>query len=372
MAGTTRPSRVAVVLAAIVIGLATGCRAGLDETLGDYERSVARALGTPEVEAYEPTPLAPPRPRERRLPVESERIGVFDFLSLQGCRLGELAGLRNSPMGRVMEDTRRLAYEIEVRTAADACLIGLEEPRRGRLAALVETKREALPRHLWNATLGGEELESFLSPSPPSALRTGSGLAALREIQRILEAGVDQADDARRLEQALAELTRAEPIGPQLRALDRARHSLEGVARIVLTAPAEACEVPQVRLSRAFQESYLAAVQPAIAAVDQQALPVLMALEEIVGQLIRDVTVPPETRRYLERVLAVSGSDSLWARYRASLRLHAAALEPVLRSCGVLPPIAASTSPGLAASTSQGLVASTRQGLVASTSPARN
>ena len=88
-----KAARVRSLLAVLVLG-ASGCGApGSLERLDRYHERVREALGTSAPASY----VAGERflPRRRALPVRDERIGLLSFLSLQGCRLGELAGYRN-------------------------------------------------------------------------------------------------------------------------------------------------------------------------------------------------------------------------------------------------------------------------------------
>ena len=42
--------------------------------------------------------------------LSNREVSLFEFLALRGCRLGELAGDRNSQLGRVMVPSRQLIY----------------------------------------------------------------------------------------------------------------------------------------------------------------------------------------------------------------------------------------------------------------------
>lgn len=331
-----------------LLALATlGCGGNLEGALGEYEEAVVRALGATSAPVlgassapvpYPARSLVPPRRRERRLPVdEGDRIGVLDFLSLQGCRLGELAGFRNSPMGRVMEDTRRLVYELDVAAAGAACLADLEGPRRERLAALLDAKREQLPRHLWNATLGGEEFAAFLSPSPAAGPRSGNAARSLRRIRSLLAGGLESPAAGRELESALADLARSKPLGPELRTLDRIGHALDAISGRLAAHPVKGCAAVEVRLTRAFQNSYLNAVQPLTIPIDRVVSGLLEPLAEITQAARAGQALPEPTVLYLAEVLSPTAPESVWVRYRTALRRHAAAWEPVLRTCGVLP-----------------------------------
>jgi hypothetical protein len=161
--------------------------------LDDYRTRMGRVLDV------DPGPLASPelspwpRTRDRTLAIPAKRINLIEFLRLHRCDLGALVGARSSPLGRVMEPSRRLRYEIRFLRRADACLQRLEaQPdaveEAARLATIVATKRAGLGPVIWNATLGDESLAaSHALSTPPLAPATarGAGREAIGALQRL-------------------------------------------------------------------------------------------------------------------------------------------------------------------------------------------
>lgn len=161
--------------------------------LDDYRTRMGRVLEVDPGPLARPA-LAPwPRARERTLEPPVQRINLLEFLRLQRCDLGELIGARSSPLGRVMEPSRRLRYEIRFLRRADACLERLEgqpdaEQQAQALAVIVATKRAGLGPVIWNATLGDDALASSHALSTPALApdrARGAGRGATGALQRL-------------------------------------------------------------------------------------------------------------------------------------------------------------------------------------------
>ncbi|MGH0038272.1 MAG: DUF3080 family protein [Myxococcota bacterium] len=323
--------------------LATGCGAPDVVSRVDAYHAAVHATVAAEVTGLGPRRGAParersfPRLRERRLDVGDERIGLLDFLSLQGCRLGELAGHRNSPLGRVMVGTRRLAYEVDVLLAGEACLEGLDREPRLRLGALLERKRRELPRHVWNALWTDSELDPYLSREAPPAPDDWDayGTWALVELARSLDT-LGSVRDARAIEATLGELRRAAPAGGLLRAVDAVGHHLGSVAELLGALDTPGCRGATRRLARIFQTTYLD-LQPELARLDRRGAEVIEALAGLYTASAAEVEAPPSMARYHREQLGLEGDEALFARYRRAVARHARAWEAPLRACGLLP-----------------------------------
>ncbi|MEM7410424.1 MAG: DUF3080 family protein [Myxococcota bacterium] len=334
--GLARPARLALV--ALGVGLAAACSPGLDEHLRSYHAEVCRWTDGPCDPGDPVLTTALPGRRNRVVEVPASEVRFFDFLSLQGCRLGELAGYRNSPLGRVMPATRRYRYEAEVHAAGRTCLDSLEDGTRDRLASLIADKEAALPLHRWNAVWTSEEFEAYWSLASPVGRRAPADRAAplLARVTVLATQPHHPPEAAVELEDLVAQLARTAPVGPRLRALDEARHHLSRVAQRLEGFPGEGCPVPAVRLVRTFQGAYLQGVQPALSRVDREVAGLAEPLAALAVALPPPTSLPDAMTDYLRETLG-PGESSLWHRYREALRVHARAWQPLLQECGVLP-----------------------------------
>ena len=356
--------RIAVLLVAALLG--AGCAPpSAPERLRTYRERVDAILGRP-------TPAAPvtagvlPRRRERVLPAGDHRIGVFDFLAVQRCGLGALAGERTSPLGQVMPPPHRLVHEHRVQVVGRACLPELDPERRAELAAVLEAKRLELPIHRWNAVWGAGELERVLSVAggraagPPDD--AAEALATLASALQAMDGGVETAQG---VANALAGLRRVPPVGRLIRDLAAVASELAAVADGVETVETGPCRHERVALAHAFERLYVP-VQTSLVELDRRSHDVLGALDAI-----HAATAPAlgEARDPLADVAARTfslGPEGLRARSRDAIRRHAAAWGPILRTCGVLPdPADAAPGQGAAApgaSSSGGNVTETGMG----------
>ncbi len=337
VARARRAIRVATVAVALLAASACGAPE-LTDLLERYRERVEQSSGSVVV-LEDAGPPRLPRPRERVLPTADLRMGALDFLALQGCGLGSLAGFRNSPLGRVMVPTRRLVYELSVLDVGHVCAAELEPPRRERIEALLAAKRDELPVHLWNAVWGDSELARYLAAGRAPGLDAADGddLASLASLRRRLEEPLDGAATGEAIETALAPLRDEEPLGATLHALDAAGRVFDAVRRVLDQVDEVGCGTQRAKLTRAFQQTYLP-LQPPLAPLDRRAADALPELDRIFrASAERLDTTPASMRHYHEVVLDPDAPGGLWQRYRAATLAHAAAWGPTLRACGMLP-----------------------------------
>ncbi len=320
--------------------LALGCTSDFEQRIADYHASVREAVGAGTAgPPAPPADTAPPRRRLVRFEVESPTMGIFDLLALQGCRLGELAGYRNSPMGRVMPPTRRLRYEVEVLEVGHRCLEGTGESRRAKLEAMLAAKRQDLPRHLWNALWTTEEVEALLTATqaPMARVALADAEPPLLRVAHLVDGELREVGDAVSLEEALAQLRHVEPLGLALRRLDTLTRGLDAVSTLVAAHGRGGCGATEGRLAAAFRTQYLMGVQPDALRIDRGVGSVLEALAILYERSQAGLPLDEDVRRYHEQVLSPTAPEGVWSRYRTALRVHAAAWEPTLRTCDVLP-----------------------------------
>lgn len=116
-------------LCGIILLLLAGCdsrfvpKDHLDQYLADLKRSKYIELS----DITSPSWTGYPALRNRLQPLSEFDIGLLDFLSLQRCELGYLAGKRNSVLGRVMTHSQRFLYEVNIIRAIESCQIGSDD-----------------------------------------------------------------------------------------------------------------------------------------------------------------------------------------------------------------------------------------------------
>lgn len=328
----------------IVACLLAGCGpVPVEEAMTRYRESVEKALG-PEGslhgrDAEEVPSIRLPRRRLRRIEVGDQRIGPIDFLATLGCPLSELVGARNGSLGKVLEPTRRLAHELSVVSAGQACLATLGDARAKRLAQRLDAKRRDLGAHVWNAVWLDEDFERFLGSGPRAWIGGKSSTDAAWQLARAAAALTRTAPeeiDVDALETALAELRDDPGMGSVWRDLDHVQRELGRVAELVTLAVEPSCEARSRRLQRVLHERYLP-FQRRLGALDRQGRALLEPLDALYRSSSAWVEVPEQMRHFAERVLDTESSDGLWLRYRDALRRHAEAWGPLSARCGLLP-----------------------------------
>lgn len=350
-----------VLFAAIGALLGAGCRQPTPaDRLSYYREGVEEVLGQAAAQGVEEgtargiapgpgdgSPLAPeqasasdaaaavslPHRRKRILAVPDHRIGPFDYLATLGCRLSEVIAARNGSLGRVLEPTRRLAHELDVIRAGEACRPRLGEARAERLAAILEAKREALPRHAWNAVWLDRNLERFLSSGPAALI--GGRDASDGGLQLTAAAAAIRARDPDAVDDAFEQLRDDPPAGPRLRTIARSTHELARVAALVGSVPVDRCTARTRRLVGLFSERFVPA-RTELVALDRDA----RGLEEGVSALFEaldPIELSPGMRAYREAVAGDARRPGVAGALRAAILSHARAMGEVLAVCGAAP-----------------------------------
>lgn len=301
-----------------------------------YVRAGVEDLLHREAEPGAPRAVSLPHRRERILPVPDHTIGPFDFLATIGCRLSEVIAARNASLGRVLQPTRRLAHELDVIRAVEACIPTLGEERAGRLAEILAAKREALPRHLWNAVWLDEDLERFLSSGPAALI---GGRDPRDGADRLTGAAAAiRARDADALEDAFEQLRDDPAAGPRLRAIADATIELERIASLVATVPVDRCSAAARQLVRIFGERF-APVRSELADLDRDAQALSNGLGAVFEALGASETSEASQAMLAYRHAVVGGANDPGAggALRAAIVGHARAWSGVLGACDAMP-----------------------------------
>lgn len=352
-----------LLLLLVVIAMA-GCeqRRGSREMLDNYLWRLENVTGLSarwprEEELRVP---GPPRKRLRMIETSEFEIGMLDFLSLQGCGLGEVIGWRNSSLGRVMPPSQRIVYELKFLGAADECIAALRADGEAELAAqLAEAavrKRRELPLVFWNGLFAGDEFAALFSVSapPPGPDEVGPELQSL--LQSLLDveaqlrswresiadpAGPDVVYDGTGFENALAALNGSRAGGGLLRALSELGAYLDSAAELIENALRAKALCPMRKttergryLRNVFDLFYAGEVQPYAVPVHRYGQGILSAL----ARIRESTAVAPaaDGEEYWSNWLGM-GTASAWGRFQHALDRHTRAWQLALGECQLMP-----------------------------------
>jgi hypothetical protein len=321
----------------------------LDETVEDFLRRVERVTETQVAAAYTPTVQSYPPLRELRLETTDLRIGLLDFVDLQGCGLQVLIGERNSSLGRVMPPSQRLLYEHRLTRELDACITALvsageEADLVTDLRRIAGTKAQELPLVFWNATFAAPEMGELFSLAGPPLPRAGPDVGAATQAlewlgdlpARLGDSSLVLTSEA--LERRYQALQAARAGGDLLRAMDRLTWGLSSVAATLearraqrplcfRATPSQQGEI----LHNVFREIYGGRVQPALARVHREGGRLLTAA----GRLREGQSVEAEAfALWAARHLSLRG-EGAWPRFEGAITQHAAAWQGVFDECGL-------------------------------------
>jgi len=303
---------------------------------------------------------AMPRKRLRRFELSSYNVDLLDFLELQSCGIGALVAQRNSSLGRVMPDSRRLAYDIDFIRQSRTCIAELQRSGETELGAVLAAqaalRERELPLATWNALAGSNELAQLFTPAAPllgehtAADEIAALTQQLHELAAVLRSQQRLAADPGNglqpipydgLDQVLGGLNGARSGASMLKTLLAMSVYLERSAELLERAVQQRRLCPMQRptqrgrhLHNVFERYYVAAVQPLMASLAGQGGAALDALEQI-RQLSGKAPSEASTS-YWDQVLG-KGSGSIWQRHEQAIERHTAAWQSALGECGLMP-----------------------------------
>jgi len=299
------------------------------------------------------TPL--PRTRDRRLSVSAFEIGLLDFLSVQGCSLGELVGYRNSSLGRVMPDSQRLVYEIDFVDSVDRCVPRLDPQSDVELIHQLSTVRDRkyaeIGIHFWNAIFAGPEFGQLFSasaalPNPDQVDQTPAALAASQQLLALLShsdprAAPALALDRAQLESALAQLS-AGGAGGQLRQRIAVLQDTLVRATLMLNQATDARAIcPMQRptergrtLRNVFDLFFAGDIQPYAVPIFNHGVLLLDALTALRER--GAVSPPPAMQGFWQQALGTDKSSE-FGRFKRVWQGHIKAWQDALGACQLMP-----------------------------------
>ena len=303
-----------------------------EDYIADLNRSQLMQIDSPDT-VY---PLAYPPLRDRLQSLSEFDIGLLDFLSLQQCSVGAVAGQRNSILGKVMPPSQRFLYELDIIRAIETCQIQ-DEGLLNALENVAKYKRQELPVAFGNAVFNDTGREGFFSLSNgylPLDYSTAHHQALLSALNRLLGIAENLQSlpviDGAEFEQDLKTLTDSEYIGRLMFSLVQISEYLSAVTKGVNNIEKDQCGSPIHYLATQFEENYVQKLQPYMARINRSAyqiLPPLMRLSELAEPLTNSLS------DYMQQI-SLSAETGVWAKYQQASAQHAKSWSQLLASCG--------------------------------------
>lgn len=328
-----------MLLCSIILAVVSGCdtRFKPETVLSQYLTDLNRSAFLSLTATAKVMPSSLPTPRYRQQVLTQFDIGLLDFLSLQQCDVGVVAGQKNSILGKVMPDSQRFLYELDIIRAIESCEID-EIALSKELAAVAEIKREELPKALGNAVFNGAESEAFFSLSNgfiPLAFTTAEQQELLSSLTRLVDIGRNMgrlpqvSPDV--FEEDLKVLMNSEYAGRLLYSLAQLTRYLEQVGKSISALDTQVCGAPMTYLKQQFEVHYVQSIQPYMGRINQSAYQVLPLL----NQLANDSSpLSNDMARFLSQ-FSLTQSDSVWGRYQAASQYHASQWNDLFGRCAV-------------------------------------
>ncbi len=305
----------------------------LSQYVADLDRSQFMSVSSPAIAM----PSSLPSSRHRKQSLTQFDIGLLEFLSLQQCDVGIVAGRKNSILGKVMPDSQRFLYELDIIRAIESCDIK-NESLSTELQQIAQQKRLELSLAFGNALFNGAESEAFFSLSNgflPLNYSTSEQQELLGALNRLVVIGENLEDlplvDASVFEGDLKILMDSEYAGRLLYSLVRITGYLDFVANKVKTLDEDICGAPMVYLQQQFETHYVKVVQPYMGRINRGAylvLPLLNRLFEISEPLSHDM-------RTFSHQFSLKEPSSEWQRYQLASQFHAKQWSALFAMCSM-------------------------------------
>lgn len=344
----------------LILSMLYGCDRGTPEyMLQDYMSRVGNTLDTAidtPLDVAAQIPLFP-RKRERWREIPPLTQGLIEVLDLDYCDgLLPLIAERNSNLGRVMQPSQQMVYEIRFHAAIKQCAAKIEadpvadSELKQRINTILRHKQQYLKDRIWNGTIASDEFAANFSRSEPP-LPVDEPLdfsTTLTAIERFIE--LAQLTDETKPSPPPAYLATIEESYQALQLQRYGARLLHSLSLVTVTLEQTAAGINQRLdqrpfclpghhtpkrdiLRNVFSRYYAAELQPYLALVQRDAMQ-WFSLQQM---LFAQFKLNPEMQRYYDSVLSEEASGSLWRRYRAALEQHTKAWQRLLTQCELMP-----------------------------------
>lgn len=329
-----------------------------EKMLENYVSRVSNALDQP-IE-FKPNTAARlpafPLRRERLLEIAPIREGLLDVLEFRQCDLLPLISERNSNLGRVMQPSQQLRYELRFLPALYDCRRQLMEDQHdnssifiNRVNEIIAHKERELPKLIWNSIYTSSEMEQQFSLAKAALPLESQG--RISDIEIALNAFIQISELTqlsewpepkmiKDIETYYEILYRNTSGGEWLKSLDWLTYTLNQVAggiearlnrRAVCFNQRPNNQSAIVR--NVFLNFYAGELQPYLSQVHRFGERWLTAHELILSNL----TLPDAMLDYQQKVLSKTHPDGMWQAYIQARDRHTLAWQQLLDQCGMLP-----------------------------------
>jgi hypothetical protein len=315
-----------------------GNQNSVQHSFDEYKKSLNRSVwfdSQPSSEKIQLIPLPPLR--ERKIELTEFDISILDFLSLQQCRIGSLVGQRNSILGKVMPDSQRFLYELNLIQAIDHCQIE-SDTLRSELFSIRDVKKAELVNAFANSLWAGKESGAFfslsngvisMSPDQSSFLSLQHSLSYLLNIVENLERVPQLKSEA--LEGHFQIIYESEYAGKLLQTLSLVTENLNLISTSLeeINTDDTFCDKPILFLKQQFKVHYIEKIQPYIARINAVAFNVLPVLDELRN---KTQPLPVAFNRFLGQ-WSMTEKNSVWVKYQTASKRHALAWNTLFNEC---------------------------------------
>ncbi|MFT2110732.1 DUF3080 family protein [Marinomonas sp. 2405UD68-3] len=319
-----------------------GCSAqnAVESSLESYINDLNRSVWV-DIRIKEPSlDLLPiPSVRDRRFELAQFDIGILDFLSLQQCDVGAVVGHKNSILGKVMPDSQRLLYELNLIRAIDSCHIE-SDSLRSELFAARNVKKSELIKAFSNSLWAGRESSAFfslsnglisMSPDRSSFTLLQNSLNYLAGLMSNLHHVPKVSSNS--LEGHFQNIYESEYAGKLLLTLLMLTKKLNDVSEGLesIHVSGEFCDKPIQFLKQQFKAHYLNKIQPYMARVNSVAFRVLPVINQFKAQ------TQPLTGSFNDFLAqwSMTSSSSKWKAYQEASKRHALSWNGLFQKCSV-------------------------------------
>jgi hypothetical protein len=283
-------------IAVVWLGLTVAaCQPHTESLLADYQSRLSRVLHISTQPTQKQTLSALPEIQQLSRQIPTENIDLLELLALAPCDLEVLVAERNNSLGKVMTDSSRLQYELQLLVKLGHCLntphlvAQLPAALQAKLTHIYQQKQQQLALVFANFLSRDPTLRQQLGGSQRGIATEQGGLAPtlhaieqLRQLRQDIAAGDYAAASQININSALGQLYQSQLLADlqhSLRLADTVFGNLNALLLPIGTA--DLCKVdPKVR-DKLLQQIFIGRVQTELARIDgmaQQLLPPLLEL----------------------------------------------------------------------------------------------